>query len=37
MFLPYADFERAPPPTAAVPEPRAPLIPASFGVLVVAP
>ena len=37
MFLPYADFGRAPPPTAAVPEPRAPLIPASFGVLVVAP
>ncbi|MBS0393120.1 MAG: PQQ-binding-like beta-propeller repeat protein [Proteobacteria bacterium] len=37
LFLPYAEFGPAPPPTPAVPEPAAPMIPGSFGVLVVAP
>lgn len=37
LFLPTGRFGPAPAPTAAVPEPRAPLIPESFGVVVVAP
>ncbi len=37
LFLPYAAFGLPPPPSKAVAEPAAPMIPASFGVLVVAP
>ena len=37
LFLPTGRFGPAPAPTPAVPEPRAPLIPESFGVVVVAP
>jgi len=37
LFLPTGRFGRTPAPTAAVPEPRAPLIPGSFAVIVVAP
>jgi len=37
LFLPAGRFGPAPAPTAAVPEPHAPLIPASFAVIVVAP
>ncbi len=37
LYLPSARFGAAPAPTPAVPEPRAPMIPESFGVVVVAP
>jgi DNA-binding beta-propeller fold protein YncE len=37
LFLPTGRFGTAPAPTPAVPEPRAPLIPESFGIVVVAP
>jgi DNA-binding beta-propeller fold protein YncE len=35
IYLPFGRFGTAPPPTQAEPEPRAPLIPSSFGILVV--
>ena len=37
LFLPAGQFGAAPAPTPAVPEPRAPLIPESFAIVVVAP
>lgn len=37
LFLPSAQFGATPAPTAAVPEPRAPVIPESFAIVVVAP
>jgi len=37
LFLPAGRFGAVPKPTTAVPEPRAPLIPGSFAVIVVAP
>ena len=37
LFLPTGRFGQTPAPTAAVSEPRAPLIPGSFAVIVVAP
>ena len=37
LFLPFARFGAAPTPTKAIPEPRPPMVPGSFGVLVVAP
>ena len=37
LFLPTVEFGRAPAPTKAVPAPRAPMIPATFGIIVVAP
>ena len=37
LFLPAGEFGAKPKPTAAVPEPRAPLVPGSFAIVVVAP
>jgi DNA-binding beta-propeller fold protein YncE len=37
LFLPSGQFGAPPPPTPAVPEPRAPLVPDSFAVVVVTP